>query len=264
MWAWHIVKPCADFAMDKDSEKDVFREVPLRYLGKGMECVTKRGIPISQKLQQSHKLVCCVCVLWVWLLFCVCEARVCNSAELEEVILLLHWLQWTPDPTHSSTVNENILFYSSGYANEVGEAFRHMVPVKLVYLSYLVSSAYVISHSFTRGTVARDRQQKTLSKGDTSTQINSKASLSPTTAFLDTLIWQGLASVLVPGLVINRTCALSRLLLYQVCRKNLSKTVRKWTVTGIGLGSIPFIIHPIDRCVCKTRDDGCLYSGTCL
>ena len=118
-----------------------------------------------------------------------------------------------------------------------------MVPVKLVYLSYFVSSVYVISHSFTRGTLARDRQQKMLSKEDTC----SKDSLSPTTAFLDTLLWQGLASVVIPGLVINRTCALSRLLLYKVCRKNLSKTVRKWTVTGIGLGSIPFIIHPIDR-----------------
>lgn len=151
----------------------------------------------------------------------------------------------------------------SGYANEVGEAFRHMVPVRLVYFSYLISSAYVLSHSVFRGSVARNNLHpepspvlvtppKTLRKvtnsyEEASVQESAKIGISPSRAFLDTLIWQGLASVVIPGLVINRACAGSRLLLYLVTGQRLSKAVRKWAVTGVGLGSIPFIIHPIDR-----------------
>lgn len=44
---------------------------------------------------------------------------------------------------------------SVGYANEVGEAFRHVVAVRWVYLSYLVSSGYVAAHSLQQGYRAR-------------------------------------------------------------------------------------------------------------
>ena len=132
--------------------------------------------------------------------------------------------------------------------------------MKLVYFSYFISSAYVAAHSLFRGSVAR--KQVELNRNHTMHDKEGIISLhkkspekrlfSPTEAVVDTLIWQGLASVIIPGLVINRTCALTRLLLYQLFRNKLSKTVRKWTVTGIGLGCIPFIIHPIDRysCMC--------------
>lgn len=124
-----------------------------------------------------------------------------------------------------------------------------MVPVKLVYFSYLVSSAYVVSHSVARGSVAKQRQ-KPIERHDNSRKITCTGKdymFSPSKVFLDTLIWQGLASVIIPGFVINRTCALSRLLLHQLFRRKLNAGVRKWMVTCIGLGSIPFIIHPIDR-----------------
>ena len=60
-------------------------------------------------------------------------------------------------------------------------------------------------------------------------------------------MWQGLASVAIPGFTINRICALSAFLL----RKStaLPPGVRKWTTTAIGLGAIPFIIKPIDHSV---------------
>ena len=70
----------------------------------------------------------------------------------------------------------------------------------------------------------------------------------PSAAVLDTLIWQGLASVIIPGLTINRICAISRYLLARHHVVSLSSpALRKWTVTAIGLGCIPFIIGPIDR-----------------
>jgi fission process protein 1 len=132
-----------------------------------------------------------------------------------------------------------------------------MVPVKLVYFSYLVSSAYVLSHSVARGSVAMNRQlaaqqrARDLSKDDKNLHYRQEQN-SPTKAFVDTLVWQGLASVIIPGFVINRTCALSRLVLHRFFRRrSLNLHVKKWTVTAIGLGSIPFIIQPIDRCVFK-------------
>ena len=71
----------------------------------------------------------------------------------------------------------------------------------------------------------------------------------PSAAVLDTLIWQGLASVIIPGFTINRICALSRVLLSRGMSRRLlsSPALRKWTVTAVGLASIPFIIEPIDR-----------------
>ncbi|KAK6315997.1 hypothetical protein J4Q44_G00135210 [Coregonus suidteri] len=64
-------------------------------------------------------------------------------------------------------------------------------------------------------------------------------------AVVDTFVWQALASVAIPGFTINRVCAASLYLLGKTTRLPLS--VRKWTTTAIGLSTIPFIIHPIDR-----------------
>ena len=73
--------------------------------------------------------------------------------------------------------------------------------------------------------------------------------VSPSGAVVDTLVWQGLASVAVPGFTINRVCALSRLLLRQKVLQQcmvMSPALQRWTVTAVGLGCIPFIIQPID------------------
>lgn len=64
-------------------------------------------------------------------------------------------------------------------------------------------------------------------------------------AVVDTLVWQGLASVAIPGFTINRICFLSNIVLRYTT--SLPPATRKWTVTAIGLSAIPFIIHPIDR-----------------
>ena len=43
-----------------------------------------------------------------------------------------------------------------GYANEVGEAFRSLVPAAVVWLSYGVSSSYVLADAIDKGKKARD------------------------------------------------------------------------------------------------------------
>lgn len=151
------------------------------------------------------------------------------------------------NPVEKDVFREVPLRYC-GYANEVGEAFRHVVPLKFVYFSYFVSSTYVVSHSFFQGLQAKKRLSKSaLTNHKWPAHSYRNKPLSPTKAVVDTLMWQGLASVIIPGLLINRTCALSRLLLYHCVGKRLSRSIRHWIVTGVGLTTIPFIIHPIDR-----------------
>lgn len=65
------------------------------------------------------------------------------------------------------------------------------------------------------------------------------------TTAVDTLVWQALASIIVPGVTINRVCALSLFLLKRYSRLQLQTC--KWTTTGVGLSCIPFIVSPIDH-----------------
>lgn len=91
-----------------------------------------------------------------------------------------------------------------GYANEVGEAFRSLVHVRLVHLSYGIASAYVFADTFDKSsTHYRElREEKALN-------VAKHVSITA----VDTLIWQALASVIIPGFTINRLCALSAAIL---------------------------------------------------
>ncbi|KAF0881688.1 MTFP1 protein, partial [Crocuta crocuta] len=121
-----------------------------------------------------------------------------------------------------------------GYANEVGETFRSLVPAAVVWLSYGVSSSYVLADAIDKGKKAGDVRSPEAGR---STRV--------TVAVVDTFVWQALASVAIPGFTINRVCAASLYILGTATRWPLS--IRKWTTTALGLLVIPVIIHPIDR-----------------
>ncbi|KFO23643.1 Mitochondrial fission process protein 1 [Fukomys damarensis] len=129
-------------------------------------------------------------------------------------------------------------FLSGGgrYANEVGEAFRSLVPRAVVWLSYGVSSSYVLADAIDKGKKAGEVPGPEASR---SSRV--------TVAVVDTFVWQALASVAIPGFTINRVCAASLHVLGTATRWPLA--VRKWTTTALGLLAIPVIIHPIDRSV---------------
>lgn len=129
---------------------------------------------------------------------------------------------------------DSILRYL-GYANEVGEAFRVLVPASVVRFSYVVASGYVVADSFHKGQKVWER----------STSGDAHKYKKVAVAATDTLIWQGLASVIIPGFTINRICWLSQLALQQI--RSLPQPAQKWSVVAVGLGSIPFIVHPIDK-----------------
>lgn len=83
-----------------------------------------------------------------------------------------------------------------------------------------------------------------------------------TTTAVDALVWQGFASVAIPGFTINRVCALSNALLrrfvfflsshfnfFDYFRTTIGTPMSKAITTIIGLSTIPFIVHPIDAFV---------------
>lgn len=129
-----------------------------------------------------------------------------------------------------------------GYANEVGESFRALVHVNIVRLSYGVASAYVVADAVDK--VKRADKVKCADLDMHRHKLYATA--------VDTLLWQALASVIVPGFTINRVCALSLFLLRKY--SSLGLATRKWTTTGIGLGCIPFIVSPIDHSIHKLMD----------
>ncbi|XP_013195178.2 mitochondrial fission process protein 1 [Amyelois transitella] len=117
-----------------------------------------------------------------------------------------------------------------GYANEVGESFRALVPVKVVRASYAVAFAYCFAdtaHKSLRALKNDGRPKKVLIEAG------------------DALIWQTLASVVIPGFTINRICAYSQKNLAQKFPK-LPPRTRGWLTVGVGLLSIPIIVRPID------------------
>ncbi len=74
----------------------------------------------------------------------------------------------------------------------------------------------------------------------------------------DTLIWQTLASLLVPPLIINRACKLTAFSLNKffplATTPSLTPRTRAAIQTAVGLSVIPFIVHPIDHAMHVTMD----------
>ncbi|KAI1232866.1 hypothetical protein IHE44_0006046 [Lamprotornis superbus] len=154
------------------------------------------------------------------------------------------WGQSVPDPT-----------IPSGYANEVGESFRPLVPVPVVWASYGVATAYVTADAIDKGRKAAtvsatpslpsSLSVPTLPLTPVSPQAHPQDPTRVGVAVVDTFVWQSLASVAIPGFTINRLCAASLALLGSLTRWPLP--VRRWTTTALGLAAIPLIITPIDR-----------------
>jgi hypothetical protein len=124
-----------------------------------------------------------------------------------------------------------------GYANEVGESFRYQFP-KFVVPSYVLSFGYCLADAAMSGRKAYNDAQNHGAANNTHSSV--------AIATVDTLVWQSLASVLIPGATINTIVKSSRWALASSPRP-LPSPVVTWLPTAIGLGSIPLIIHPIDE-----------------
>ena len=154
-----------------------------------------------------------------------------------------------------------------GYSNELGEAFSAWLFPGGVPLSYAVAVSYVLFDTW-------DKYTKTLAEAEQkidSSRTIDKAKLVSTIGFergIDTLVWQLLASVIIPGYTIHNVVGVSHDILENALEKNSGllplelissatllppETVlsfaEKSLPTFIGLLTIPFIVHPIDSAV---------------
>ena len=128
----------------------------------------------------------------------------------------------------------------AGYANEIGESFRYQFP-RLVMPTYVVAFGYCLADSCCTGYRVYQEEQ------NTSHQVHDTIR-----ATMDTLAWQSVASVAAPGLTINLIVKASR---SAVKRVTLPLVLAEWLPTAIGLGSIPWIVHPIDHTVDYVMDN---------
>ena len=149
------------------------------------------------------------------------------------------------EPEHGGAEKEatyNVFRHSAlrylGYANEVGESFRYQFP-KFVRPSYVVAFGYVFADALNSGRTSYDEAIE---------QKSSNAPLVSGVATIDTLVWQTLASVFIPGAAINGIVRASRFALART-PVGVPVVLSTWAPTAIGLGSIPLIIHPIDQVV---------------
>jgi hypothetical protein len=81
-----------------------------------------------------------------------------------------------------------------GYSNEVGEAFRPIIP-RLVVPSYALAIVYVLADTVDKGRQAHELSVATSGAADTRRVLEQAG---------DCLVWQLLASVFVPGAVIHQ------------------------------------------------------------
>lgn len=61
---------------------------------------------------------------------------------------------------------------------------------------------------------------------------------------------------MIPGFTINAIVRVSR---FAILKTAANQSVKTWLPTGFGLGSIPFIIHPIDNSVDYLLDNTTRY-----
>lgn len=134
-----------------------------------------------------------------------------------------------------------VIFRYLGYANEVGEAFRSLTKKIVVQASYGIAIGYVLADTADKAT-KKQKLPEALGGGNRGALI----------AGGDCLIWQMLASVIVPGFTINRICWASQKMIKAAKLKG--HPIVKFVPTALGLVSIPFIIHPIDGAIDSLMD----------
>eukprot|EP00041_Stephanoeca_diplocostata_P006450 m.85867 g.85867 ORF g.85867 m.85867 type:complete len:205 (+) comp16367_c0_seq1:310-924(+) len=138
-----------------------------------------------------------------------------------------------------------------GYANELGEAFKNFIPRGAYIGTYLVATSYCCADSSSKGYDVWNRGPKherieasaVVMPSETGGQVSEVLHTT-----VETLVWQGLASVLLPGLVINRVVWTTGRMVTRYAQA-LPSPVKTMTPTVTGLATIPVIIKPIDKSV---------------
>jgi fission process protein 1 len=160
-----------------------------------------------------------------------------------------------PTPLIPHNIFRDSALRYAGYANEIGESFRYQIP-RLVVPTYVIAFTYVCADAVSTGHETWQKARTSNKQGTKNdTNSNSDSNSNSNTVWQDTiyatgdtLLWQTLASVVVPGAAINLVVKATR---YAVHRSPLLLPVimAKWLPTVIGIGSIPLIVQPIDHTI---------------
>ena len=158
----------------------------------------------------------------------------------------------TNEGEETDLYRDTILRYA-GYANEVGESFKNIVSRTSYRMSYAVAICYVLADAADKGMKADEAIAAEAPSGQVDAGMDSAKSpkVEIAKAAFDTLVWQGLASVIIPGYTINRIVWAAKKLTDSV---DVPMGAKKWAPTIIGLSFIPFIVHPIDSGVTTLMD----------
>jgi len=148
----------------------------------------------------------------------------------------------------------------AGYANEVGESFKNLISRSSYKMSYAIAICYVLADATDKGLKAENNysaiaaEQAATKDPLAGGQQSKNSNVEAMKASVDTLIWQGLASVIIPGFTINRIVWASKKVLESDTIPKIPSSAKKWAPTIIGLSFIPFIVHPIDEGVTRLLD----------
>eukprot|EP00842_Homolaphlyctis_polyrhiza_P006817 jgi/Hompol1/724/HPOL_005396-RA len=156
-----------------------------------------------------------------------------NSKEEDTIDTNWRWLGY------ASRLRNFVAVRHFAYTSDVGEAFRPVVPVALVNLSYAISFAYVGADVIYEGLMSHKR-------GDNQTEI--------TRTVVQRSVFQGLASLLLPAITIHSVVHFAEGQL----KNASSRVLRMWGPTAAGLMVIPalpiVLDHPIEWAMDKAFD----------
>ena len=156
---------------------------------------------------------------------------------------------------------DSLLRYA-GYLNEIGEAFRPLIPSFIVGLSYIAALTYVFADGISKGIAAGKLTPSTPEPEQSFYNSNLGCTLA---ASADTLSFQLLASIAFPGYIINRWVTLCGYLTHEkmdfTALSDLSggaftpDQLADTFPTAMGLALIPIIVKPLDALTEKILDN---------
>ncbi len=156
----------------------------------------------------------------------------------------------------------------AGYLNEIGEAFRPLVPGGAVILSYVLALTYVFADGISKGVDAGKLTPPEEERESIDSWYESFAGCTFAGA-VDTLGFQLLASIAFPGFIINRWVTLCAYLIQDNILFNTNEILNNLPIdnsaidtsqfidfipTALGLALIPLIVTPLDSLTDKILD----------
>eukprot|EP01064_Diplonema_japonicum_P038258 TRINITY_DN9198_c0_g1_i1.p1 TRINITY_DN9198_c0_g1~~TRINITY_DN9198_c0_g1_i1.p1 ORF type:complete len:171 (+),score=27.84 TRINITY_DN9198_c0_g1_i1:51-515(+) len=117
-----------------------------------------------------------------------------------------------------------------GYVNELGEAYRPLIPIQAVWGSYVIAIGYAAGDSI-------DKTRNELTNGSSTKKAFAVGGCAA--------LWQLLASVTLPAFFVNKQVASTSFLIKKY-RPQASPSMVKFAPTLSGLAVIPFLPYVLD------------------